>query len=377
MATLDSISQVIGEIHEAGFNPALWPQALNDTARCLDCMRAVLWVGAPTDRIRSADCIGIEPSFIDAYEQYYVRMDPIFRPATMQPEGTVLTDAVVSRAELERGEFYQDWARPLGLHSIFLANFLHEGAVSGVIGMPRSNRGRPIARRDLDLLRLLLPHFRRAIQMQSRMNTPVSNGHFSEEALNALGHAIIIVDESARPLFVNTAAENLLARADALNRSRDGLRALTVPLTLELRALVARTLAHDGPVSCGAIRLARSGDGVGFNALVSRLGTDTDWPGVRHSTRAALILIADSDPCAGTPEDALMSLYGLTPAEASIAQRLARGETLSAIADSLDVRISTARTHLHHVFEKTSMQRQADLVRLVEQMKVIVSSAGR
>ena len=154
---------------------------------------------------------------------------------------------------------------------------------------------------------------------------------------------------------------------------------MIVPLTLELRALVAQTLAHDDPIGCGAIRLERSGNGAAFNALVSRLGTETDWPGVRHSTRAALILITDSDSCAGTPEDALMSLYGLTPAEAAIAQRLARGETLSAIADSLDVCISTARTHLHHVFEKTStsMQRQADLMRLVEQMMVVVSSTGR
>ncbi|WP_250479793.1 MULTISPECIES: helix-turn-helix transcriptional regulator [unclassified Caballeronia] len=376
MATLDSISQIIGEIHEAGFNPALWPQALDDTARCLGCMRAVLWVGPPTGQIRSADCIGIEPRFINAYEQYYGRMDPIFRPATTRREGTVLTDAVVSRAELERGEFYQDWARPQGLHSIFLANFLNEGAVSGVIGMPRSDRDRPIARRDLDLLRLLLPHFRRAIQMQSRMNTPASNGHFTEEALDALGDAIFIVDEAARPLFVNTAAENLLARADALNCSHDGLRGPTVPLTLALRALVARTLAHDDSINCGAIRIAHSGNGAGFNALVSRLGTVTDWPGVRHGTRAALIVVTHSDSCARTPEDALMSLYKLTPAEAAIAQRLARGETLSAIADSLNVRISTARTHLHHVFEKTSMHRQADLVRLVAQMKVISSSTG-
>lgn len=375
MPTLDSISELIGAIHDAGFNPALWPRILDETARCLDCMRAILWVGAPTDQVRSADCIGIESDFIDIYERYYSRMDPIFRPATTQPQGTVLTDAIVSRSELEKGEFYQDWARPQGLHSIFLANFLHEGPVSGVIGMPRSNHGRPIAKCDLDLLRLLLPHFRRAIQIQLRINTPARKGRFTAGALDALEHAVFIVDESARPLFVNKAAENLLSRADALTNAPDGLRAATVPLTQALHSLVARTMARDKPVNSGAIRLARARDDVALNALVSRLAIDANWPGVRHSENAALILITDSDTHAGAPEDALMSLYGLTRAEASIAHRLAQGDTLGAIADSLGVRISTARTHLHHAFEKTSTPRQADLVRLVEQTKVLGAAA--
>lgn len=44
---------------------------------------------------------------------------------------------------------------------------------------------------------------------------------------------------------------------------------------------------------------------------------------------------------------------------------IARGGGLQAAADELQISLTTARTHLQHVFEKTETQRQAELVRLV------------
>jgi DNA-binding CsgD family transcriptional regulator len=43
---------------------------------------------------------------------------------------------------------------------------------------------------------------------------------------------------------------------------------------------------------------------------------------------------------------------------------IAKGDGLQAAADRLGVSLATARTHLRHVFEKTSAHRQAELVGL-------------
>jgi DNA-binding CsgD family transcriptional regulator len=40
------------------------------------------------------------------------------------------------------------------------------------------------------------------------------------------------------------------------------------------------------------------------------------------------------------------------------------GETLAEIADKLGIAITTVRTHLAHIFDKTGTSRQADLIRL-------------
>jgi len=52
----------------------------------------------------------------------------------------------------------------------------------------------------------------------------------------------------------------------------------------------------------------------------------------------------------------------LTPAEARIAVELRRSCDLLAVAIALDVAPSTVKTHLKHVFKKTGIHKQAELL---------------
>ena len=61
----------------------------------------------------------------------------------------------------------------------------------------------------------------------------------------------------------------------------------------------------------------------------------------------------------------LQQLYGLTPAEARVAQAMLQGHGLDATAKILDIQRTTARTHLYRLFEKTGTHRQSELVRLL------------
>lgn len=366
------LSELIGSIYGAAMDPARWPYVLDGIARALGSIRAVLWVGAPTGRVRAMDVIGIDPAFLATYEQHFGRIDPVFWPVTMLSQGTVLTDAIVPRANLERSEFYQEWVRPQEMHRIAVVNFLSTDAVSGVLGLPRTARGRPFEDDDLQLLDLLLPHLRRAVHMQTRLDTLAGKERITSAALDALSHAIAVVDERCRPLFLNRAAQQVLARHDGVALNASMLCASTNRLTQMLHALVARvTGAVSREARGGAIALMRPSGKRALNALVARLSGESGWPYVPESGHAALILISDPERDAIASEDILMSLYGLTPAEARIAGRLGQGESLAAVADSLGVLTSTARTHLHHAFAKTATQRQSELARLVEQAAML------
>jgi DNA-binding CsgD family transcriptional regulator len=65
------------------------------------------------------------------------------------------------------------------------------------------------------------------------------------------------------------------------------------------------------------------------------------------------------------PQSSLNRLFGLTPAEAGLASRLASGESLASAADALGMAKETARVHLRAVFTKTDTHRQAELVSLL------------
>ena len=64
----------------------------------------------------------------------------------------------------------------------------------------------------------------------------------------------------------------------------------------------------------------------------------------------------------------LQEFFKLTPAEARLAQFMARAETIEDAACALSVKLCTARSQLASVFEKTATARQAELVALLSRL---------
>lgn len=63
--------------------------------------------------------------------------------------------------------------------------------------------------------------------------------------------------------------------------------------------------------------------------------------------------------------DSLASLYGLTPAEAGLAESLVRGVGLAAACRERAISLNTGKGYLKRIFEKTGTRRQSELVALV------------
>ena len=86
----------------------------------------------------------------------------------------------------------------------------------------------------------------------------------------------------------------------------------------------------------------------------------TDEP-AREATALVLIIDPEHEP---EPAAALLRrLHGLTNTEAQVALRIVRGADLKQVSEELSVSVTTVRTHLQHVFDKTGTHRQAELVR--------------
>jgi DNA-binding CsgD family transcriptional regulator len=61
----------------------------------------------------------------------------------------------------------------------------------------------------------------------------------------------------------------------------------------------------------------------------------------------------------------LQKAFGLTPAEARLAGRIGRGETLRDAAEAEGTTFETARTRMKSIFAKTDTKRQTELALLV------------
>jgi len=88
----------------------------------------------------------------------------------------------------------------------------------------------------------------------------------------------------------------------------------------------------------------------------------------------ALVFVTDPERTPGSPLHRLADLYGLTPAESRVAQKLMAGLSTQEVADQNAVSINTVRTQVKSLLSKTDCRRQSQLVRLL--YRSVASLAG-
>lgn len=85
----------------------------------------------------------------------------------------------------------------------------------------------------------------------------------------------------------------------------------------------------------------------------------------------SIVIFLDLDACAQPSPATLQRMFGLTPAEASLALAIAQGGTPDKIAAGRRVSRTTVRSQLARVFAKTQTSRQAELVRLIGRIAML------
>ena len=80
---------------------------------------------------------------------------------------------------------------------------------------------------------------------------------------------------------------------------------------------------------------------------------------------AGVLVISPVTLPAAPPVELVQSLFDLTAAEARIARRLTTGETVEEIAIGAGVSISTVRSQVRALLEKTGCRRQSEAIALL------------
>ncbi len=145
------------------------------------------------------------------------------------------------------------------------------------------------------------------------------------------------------------------------------LETLRIDETAELARLIhgaALARQHSYSTSGGNVSVTRRGRKLPLKLLVTPLGptrSGTDWP----TEDAALVVASRHKPASARAAVMLQKQFNLTPAEIRLMQLVGEGIEPMQMAEQLSVSITTIRTHLQRLFDKTGTRRQAELVRLV------------
>lgn len=195
------------------------------------------------------------------------------------------------------------------------------------------------------------------------------------EALDLVNVGLAVTSAAGQLLLANRTAEEILKLRDGIELGPTGLVRTSLKCTPSLNSLMDTVIKAGGGSRDSVLPVRRPSGKRPFTAVVRAVeGAVTDSDPLSPAT---LLFILDPEFSVETVEAELRQLYGLTSTEASLANLLMEGKALDECCKILDIRRSTARTHLQHLFEKVGVQRQSELVSLLLKSIGLVGSAGR
>jgi DNA-binding CsgD family transcriptional regulator len=370
MDTAASVNDLIAQIYDASVDPSLWEAPLLRMSDLLGGSTAALGVIDPAGQ---GDIVAIRcaPEAVQSFATYYAERNPMVQHLPNADFGKPFTDrCLMSRAQWQRTEFYNDWGRSADNHTCLLMPVLRSGGRQGWFAAARSSHAGDFEPRHMELAELLAPHLRRALEIGRKLDAARTSG---APLLEQLTVAALCLDSKGRVVWANARAEALLEARDGVSRTRNNtLVAVSNTATAALQKLVRQAGTGLG----GMQRLDRlSGRPSLVAVAVPMRGAAAERaalpPPATNLTTTLFIIDSTSNRALARKTDqlaALRELYGLTLMEAKVALRLAGGVGIPEVASSLSIAPSTVRTHTKSLYQKMGLHSQAELICLVGQI---------
>lgn len=188
-----------------------------------------------------------------------------------------------------------------------------------------------------------------------------------QAALDLHDIGALIVDGNGGLLFANRPGAALLEAKDGLRLFGTSVTATRVEDAVRLQTAVlhaiglpddeARQASSRAPVTL----IHRKGGARPLIAAAMRIA----GPFAEPCDPAAVIYLIDPDRTTQGMIEPACRVYGLTGAEVRLTAKLLQGATLAEAARQLRIKPLTAKAYLKQIFAKTSVHRQADLVRVL------------
>lgn len=368
MASLETISSLIGEIYDAALEPDHWPAVLEQVCGFVNgALAVVFWQDAALKMGGRYFSWNDNPHWTQLYFEKYIKYNPTIPACSFTEVGQVMSVRdLIPWEEMQQTLFHKEWLEPQGFVDNIYANLERSGTSFAMISVTcdlRTGPGDDEMRRRLSLL---VPHVRRAVLIGKVFEREQARSAAFAEALDGLAAAVLLVDDAGRLLHANRFGQELLDHGDPLALSNGLLRARDRRTQQALRDAFAASGAGDGEIGSQGIAipmLAAAGTTYLVTLLPLGFGKRRSVGQTFGATSALFVHRAGLD--VPNALEALRMLYRLTASELRVLDALAQGGGVSRLAASLGIAEATVKNHLHSLFQKTGTRRQADLVRLV------------
>lgn len=372
------LSELIGLIYDAAIDPVLWPGALEEMRDALGFGNAILSLHElPTGRILLDVASNVPQYYAEQVGAYGAEVVDLWGGAAALAALPLDEPAVLSRVnppavqfDTSTNRYTLEWARPQGLADVLAITLARDGRGIGGLAFGRHDSQGPIGDTEVEAARLLIPHVQRAATINRLLDmTTLAKSTFAA-ALDSLAVPIVLTNGELHIVHSNPAAQELLD-ANELLGNRNGV-------------LIARSDAVSNALAVAVKQAAEDESAIGRKGLGIPLRRDNELAGVLHvlplkahrhsqgNEPMAAIFVAQTNTPFIAPSGLASALFGFTPAEKRVFEKIVAGNTVAETSEALAIERSTVRTHLLRLFEKTGVSRQSGLMKLAMSLSVPV-----
>jgi DNA-binding CsgD family transcriptional regulator len=352
-----NMEDLIDRIYECAFAPHLWPSLCDELATLSDARGGFLFT-ANVDVVAwtaSESLRGGMERFVGG--GYFTRSQRASRAIAARHAGFLREHDLYTDDELKQDAVYRDLLLPAGLG--WAAATVVTAPTGDVLflSLERDYAKGPMESETVQRLDSLRPHLARSALMAARLQ--LERARIAGQTLDALGLPALVFDSRGKVL---AATPKIEALADHVCWAAADRVSLTDRLADAQFRQAIETLDVDGvrhPLSF-AIRAADTSAGMVAHVIPLRR-TARDL----FAQCAGVLVISPVTLPKAPPVELVQSLFDLTPAEARVARHLTTGQTVEEIAAGAGVSLTTVRSQVRGVLEKTGSRRQVEAIALL------------
>jgi DNA-binding CsgD family transcriptional regulator/PAS domain-containing protein len=362
---LEQFSTVVEKIYDAALDRDAWPEALKSVAKFVGGSGSTITFGnvqAENLEALMVHSIGLSEEFLKGFQKY----GPIWAAQSgiafwNVGEVNHLPD-FAPQNELIQSRFYKEHLRPHNQGDFMGLVALRDGSRFAPVTISRELDAGPFSQHAVQSMRLLAPHICKAVKISFAVELKQLSANMLEQTLNSLSSGIFLLNRDSRIMFMNTVAEQQ-------SKHRRGLTIVNYRLELNDSTAAAQfrqAMSGDDEKRVAPTSIALPNENGGLIATIIRLDKGRRQNLARGANPPVFaVFLQNPELATPSPGEGFAKLFGLTQAESRTLMTLSMSKGPQDAAEILGVSITTIRSHLQHVFAKTSTSSQSELMQLM------------
>lgn len=370
----DSVHSVILSLYDAAIDPALWPATLD---RCVELCGAASCAifdfndapNAASFQITHAGS-GAQKSLMEYYTRSNIRQEVLDRRGA-QALASDIDDVEALSDEIIYSDYAEFIARPnvqslmeLGLRHRVIAFLNKDNFARSQFTLQYADGRGPASQQELRTLNLLLPHMAKAVSLQRHIQTLEQRSQSALSAIDHLALGLCILDSRGRVVLENIEFRRQRTDLGMFCQDATGYLQFKNPRDQKAYASLLADAQNHGKFGARPRKEVISSQSATYlNVEMLKIEHLEVFEG--KAFQGAVIFSRDTTLPIDANIEALSNVFGLTKAEAALAEKLANGLTNAQIADANERALGTINGQVKSILAKTRCSNRTQFVSLL------------